>query len=129
MNIGQAAKKAGLPAKTIRYYEDIGLVKPGRDTNGYRAFVETDIHKLTFLARSRALGFSIEDCRDLLALWEDTSRASSDVRQIAQQHLTQIETKIADLQDMRDTLRVLVRDCAGNDRPDCPILNSLGDRV
>jgi len=128
MNIGQAAKKAGLPAKTIRYYEDIGLVKPGRDTNGYRAFVETDIHKLTFLARSRALGFSIEDCRDLLALWEDTSRASSDVRQIAQQHLTQIETKIVDLQDMRDTLKVLVRDCAGNDRPDCPILNSLGDR-
>lgn len=128
MNIGQAAKKAGLPAKTIRYYEDIGLVKPGRDTNGYRAFVETDIHKLTFLARARALGFSIEDCRDLLALWEDKSRASSDVRQIAQEHLTQIETKIADLQDMRDTLRVLVRDCAGNDRPDCPILNSLGDR-
>jgi Cu(I)-responsive transcriptional regulator len=128
MNIGQAAKKAGLPAKTIRYYEDIGLVKPGRDTNGYRAFVETDIHKLTFLARARALGFSIEDCRDLLALWEDKSRASSDVRQIAEEHLTQIETKIADLQDMRDTLRVLVRDCAGNDRPDCPILNSLGDR-
>lgn len=128
MNIGQAAKKAGLPAKTIRYYEDIRLVKPGRDTNGYRAFVETDIHKLTFLARARALGFSIEDCRDLLALWEDKSRASSDVRQIAQEHLTQIETKIADLQDMRDTLRVLVRDCAGNDRPDCPILNSLGDR-
>ena len=127
MNIGQAAKKAGLPAKTIRYYEDIGLVKPGRDTNGYRAFVETDIHKLTFLARARALGFSIEDCRDLLALWEDKSRASSDVRQIAQEHLTQIETKIADLQDMRDTLQVLVRDCAGNDRPDCPILNSLGD--
>jgi Cu(I)-responsive transcriptional regulator len=118
---------AGLPAKTIRYYEDIGLVKPGRDTNGYRAFVKTDIHKLTFLARARALGFSIEDCRDLLALWEDKSRASSDVRQIAQEHLTQIETKIADLQDMRDTLQVLVRDCAGNDRPDCPILNSLGD--
>jgi len=127
MNIGQAAKMAGLPAKTIRYYEDIGLVKPGRDTNGYRAFVKTDIHKLTFLARARALGFSIEDCRDLLALWEDKSRASSDVRQIAQEHLTQIETKIADLQDMRDTLQVLVRDCAGNDRPDCPILNSLGD--
>ena len=128
MNIKSVSVATGLPVKTIRYYEDIGLVKPGRDTNGYRAFVETDIHKLTFLARSRALGFSIEDCRDLLALWEDTSRASSDVRQIAQQHLTQIETKIADLQDMRDTLRVLVRDCAGNDRPDCPILNSLGDR-
>ena len=117
----------GLPAKTIRYYEDIGLVKPGRDTNGYRAFVQTDIHKLTFLARARALGFSIEDCRDLLALWEDTGRASADVRQIAQEHLARIETKIADLEDMRDTLKTLVRDCAGDDRPDCPILNRLGD--
>ncbi|SIT90901.1 Cu(I)-responsive transcriptional regulator [Yoonia rosea] len=127
MNIGDAAAKAGLPAKTIRYYEDIGLVKPRRDANGYRAFVQTDIHKLTFLARARALGFSIEDCRDLLALWEDNSRASSDVRQIAQEHLARIETKIADLEDMRDTLKTLVRDCAGDDRPDCPILNRLGD--
>ena len=127
MNIGDAAIQAGLPAKTIRYYEDIGLVKPGRDTNGYRAFAQTDIHKLTFLARARALGFSIEDCRDLLALWEDTGRASADVRQIAQEHLARIETKIADLEDMRDTLKTLVRDCAGDDRPDCPILNRLGD--
>jgi Cu(I)-responsive transcriptional regulator len=127
MNIGEAAVRAGLPAKTIRYYEDIGLVKPGRDTNGYRAFVQSDIHKLTFLARARALGFSIEDCRDLLALWEDTGRASSDVRQIAQEHLARIERKISDLEDMRDTLKTLVRDCAGDDRPDCPILNRLGD--
>lgn len=127
MNIGDAARKAGLPAKTIRYYEDIGLVKPGRDTNGYRAFVPNDIHKLAFLARARALGFSIEDCRDLLALWEDTARASADVRQIAQEHLARIETKIADLEDMRDTLKTLVRECAGDDRPDCPILNRLGD--
>jgi Cu(I)-responsive transcriptional regulator len=127
MNIGDAATKAGLPPKTIRYYEDIGLVKPGRDTNGYRAFAQTDIHKLTFLARARALGFSIEDCRDLLALWEDTGRASADVRQIAQEHLARIETKITDLEDMRDTLKTLVRDCAGDDRPDCPILNRLGD--
>ncbi|WP_342069948.1 Cu(I)-responsive transcriptional regulator [Yoonia algicola] len=127
MNIGEAATKAGLPAKTIRYYEDIGLVKPGRDTNGYRAFAQADIHKLTFLARARALGFSIEDCRDLLALWEDTGRASADVRQIAQEHLARIEAKIADLEDMRDTLKTLVRDCAGDDRPDCPILNRLGD--
>lgn len=127
MNIGDAATKAGLPAKTIRYYEDIGLVKPARDANGYRAFMQTDIHKLTFLARARALGFSIEDCRDLLALWEDSSRASSDVRRIAQEHLARIEAKIADLEDMRDTLKTLVRDCAGDDRPDCPILNRLGD--
>ncbi len=127
MNIGEAATQAGLPAKTIRYYEDIGLVKPGRDANGYRAFIASDIHKLTFLARARALGFSIEDCRDLLALWEDTGRASADVRQIAEEHLARIESKIADLGTMRDTLRVLVRDCAGDDRPDCPILQTLGN--
>jgi len=127
MNIGEAATQSGLPAKTIRYYEDIALVKPGRDTNGYRAFDEKDIHKLTFLAHARALGFSIEDCRDLLALWEDTDRASGDVRRIAQDHLKRIEAKIADLQNMRDTLTTLVRDCAGDDRPDCPILQSLSD--
>ena len=128
MNIGQAAAQAGLPSKTIRYYEDIGLVKPARDANGYRAFAANDIHKLTFLAHARALGFSIEDCRDLLALWEDTDRASAAVRRIAQDHLQQIETKIADLQNMRDTLKILVRDCAGDDRPDCPILKKLGDQ-
>lgn len=126
MNIGDAAKKAGLPAKTIRYYEDIGLVKPMRDTNGYRAFRDSDIHKLTFMARARALGFTIEDCRVLLALWEDTDRASADVRKIAKEHLEQIEIKITDLQSMRDTLSNLVQTCAGDDRPDCPILNTLG---
>lgn len=129
MNIGEAAKGAGLPAKTIRYYEDIGLVKPLRDGNGYRAFRATDVHKLRFLARARALGFTIEDCRDLLALWEDKARASSDVRQIAQDHLSVIEAKITDLQSMRDTLVDLVRECAGDQRPDCPILNRLGKDI
>ena len=126
MNIGQAAERAGLPAKTIRYYEDIALIKPQRDTNGYRAFRESDIHKLTFLGRARALGFTIEDCRNLLALWEDTDRASGDVRAIAKDHLAQIETKIRDLQNMQRTLSDLVRGCAGDDRPDCPILTQLG---
>ncbi len=125
MNIGEVAERAGLPPKTIRYYEDIGLVKPLRDTNGYRAFRESDMHKLAFLGRARALGFSIEDCRNLLALWEDQHRASADVRSIAKDHLAQIETKIADLQAMRDTLSDLVQACAGDDRPDCPILKTL----
>ena len=93
MNIGEAAERSGLPAKTIRYYEDIGLVTPLRDANGYRAFRESDTHKLTFLGRARALGFTIEDCRNLLALWEDTSRASSDVRAIAKGHLREIEER------------------------------------
>ena len=126
MNIGEAAARSGLPPKTIRYYEDIGLITPLRDSNGYRAFRESDTHKLTFLGRARALGFTIDDCRNLLALWEDTSRASADVRAIAKGHLRDIETKIADLQDMQRTLSDLVRDCAGDDRPDCPILNRLG---
>lgn len=125
MNISQAGAKAGLPAKTIRYYEDIGLVAPLRDSNGYRSFRETDVHKLAFLGRARALGFTIEDCRNLLELWEDQSRASSDVRQIAQGHLAEIEAKIAGLQEMRETLSDLVRSCAGDDRPDCPILKNL----
>ena len=126
MNIGEAAERSGLPPKTIRYYEDIGLVTPPRDANGYRAFRDSDAHKLTFLGRARALGFTIEDCRNLLALWEDTDRASADVRAIAEGHLQEIEDKIADLQAMQATLSDLVRDCAGDDRPDCPILSTLG---
>ncbi|MFT5629712.1 MAG: MerR family copper efflux transcriptional regulator [Gammaproteobacteria bacterium] len=127
MNIGEVSTRAGLPAKTIRYYEDIGLIKPLRDTNGYRAFRQQELHKLTFLARSRALGFSIEDCRNLLQLYEDQGRSSADVKAIARDHLNQIEQKISDLNDMRETLTHLVDACAGDDRPDCPILNSLGD--
>ena len=126
MHISDVATRAGLPAKTIRYYEEIGLIKPLRGANGYRAFRDSDVHKLVFLGRARALGFTIENCRALLALWEDKSRASADVRGIAKDHLAQIEAKIADLSAMRDTLSDLVRTCAGNDRPDCPILKSLG---
>lgn len=128
MNISDAATRAGLPPKTIRYYEEIGLIKPLRDANGYRAFRDSDLHKLVFLGRARALGFTIENCRALLALWEDKSRANADVRTIARDHLSQIETKIADLTAMRDTLTNLVQTCAGNSRPDCPILISLGGK-
>ena len=125
MNISQAAQATGLPAKTIRYYEEIGLVCPDRRDNGYRDFAPAEVHKLRFLARARALGFGIEDCRSLLALWEDRDRASADVRRIARNHLAEIEAKIADLSAMRDTLTELVDACAGNDRPDCPILKGL----
>lgn len=125
LTIGEAAKRADLPVKTIRYYEEIGLVQPLRDTNGYRAFRATDLHKLVFLARGRALGFSIDDCRSLLALWEDQSRASADVKLIARQHLALIDRKLAELADMRATLSNLVETCAGDDRPDCPILKGI----
>ncbi|MDO8986390.1 Cu(I)-responsive transcriptional regulator [Cypionkella sp.] len=126
MNISDVANRSGVPAKTIRYYEEIGLIKPLRDGNGYRTFRDSDMHKLAFLGRARALGFTIENCRALLALWEDKSRASADVRAIAKDHLKQIEAKITDLEAMRDTLSDLVRCCAGDQRPDCPILSSLG---
>ncbi|WP_323007488.1 Cu(I)-responsive transcriptional regulator [Pseudorhodobacter sp.] len=125
MNIKEAGKLAGLPAKTIRYYEEVGLVRPLRDSNGYRAFRENDVHKLGFLARARALGFTIEDCRVLLSLYEDKSRASADVKEIAERHLTQISDKIAALQMMHETLSHLVTCCHGDDRPDCPILADL----
>lgn len=125
MTIGEIAVRTGLPAKTIRYYEEIGLIQPRRDSNGYRVFADADAHKLAFVGRARALGFSIEDCRLLLALYEDDSRASADVKALAQEHLNQIEDKIEQLQSMRDTLKHLVRECAGDSRPDCPILKDL----
>ena len=125
MNISRASEATGLPAKTIRYYEDIGLIRPDRRANGYRDFADTEVHKLRFLARARALGFGIDDCRSLLALWEDRARASADVRRIAHAHLAEIEAKITDLTAMRDTLSHLVDTCAGDDRPDCPILKTL----
>ncbi|MDR9427708.1 MAG: Cu(I)-responsive transcriptional regulator [Salibaculum sp.] len=125
MNIKEVATRTGLPAKTIRYYEDIGLVTADRAENGYRIFERTHVHKLAFLAQARGLGFSIEDCRGLLALWEDRDRASGDVRAIAKAHLAEIEEKIAGLEEMRATLSDLVAACHGDDRPDCPILNRL----
>lgn len=127
MNIGDASDKTGLPAKTIRYYEDIGLVRPRRGENGYRTFTEKDVHKLAFLGRARALGFSIEDCRTLLALYEDASRESAEVKAIAENHLDEIDAKIRALSEMRNTLAHLVHCCAGDTRPDCPILETLGD--
>ena len=125
MNIGEAAGASGLPAKTIRYYEEIGLVTPHRSGNGYRDFSEGDAHKLAFLARARSLGFSIGDCRTLISLYEDRGRASADVRRIATGHLDEIERKIAELQSLRRTLQDLVGRCHGDDRPDCPILAGL----
>ncbi|SEM76606.1 Cu(I)-responsive transcriptional regulator [Gemmobacter aquatilis] len=125
MNIKEVAVRAGLPAKTIRYYEEIGLIRPQRQANGYRAFRESDLHKLAFLGRARGLGFSIEECRTLLALYEDKGRASADVKALAEAHLVQIGAKIAELEAMQRTLSDLVTACAGDHRPDCPILTGL----
>ncbi len=125
MNISFAAEQSALPAKTIRYYEDIGLVAPDRARNGYRDYREADIHKLRFIQRSRSLGFSIEECRQLLALYEDNSRASRDVKALAKTKLQDIETKLEQLQSMKRTLTTLVEKCHGTDRPDCPILEDI----
>ena len=125
MNISQVAQRSGVPAKTIRYYEEIGLIRPLRSANGYRVFRDQDLHKLAFVGRARALGFPIEDCRTLVALYEDDSRESAQVKAVAQDHLRAIDDKIAQLQTMRETLADLVQRCHGDDRPDCPILSDL----
>jgi Cu(I)-responsive transcriptional regulator len=125
MNISEAAHLSGLPPKTIRYYEDIALVAPARQGNGYRVYSENDIHKLRFLQRSRSLGFSVEDCRSLIALYQDKSRASADVKRIALARIEDIDRKIDELNAMRATLNDLAEHCHGDARPDCPILDDL----
>ncbi len=127
MNIGTAARKSQLPAKTIRYYEEIGLLRPARAENGYRDYGDADIHRLKFLQRARGLGFSVEECRQLLSLYGDTHRASSDVKALASAKLGQIEQKIAELQSLKKTLTHLVKTCHGDARPNCPILDELAD--
>ena len=128
MNIGQASEKSGLPAKTIRYYEDIELIKPARASNGYRDYSDEDLHRLCFLQRSRSLGFSIDECRLLLSLYANEQRASADVKEIAQKKISLIEQKIKELNSLKSTLKLLVKNCHGDQRPDCPILDDLARR-
>jgi len=126
MNIGQAATRSGLSAKMIRYYESIGLLSPAHRTDsGYRIYQAPDLHTLTFIKRSRDLGFSLEEVARLLTLWQDRNRASADVKQLARDHVTDLNRRIAELSALRDTLQDLVSHCNGNDRPDCPILKDL----
>lgn len=126
MNIGQAAERSGIPAKTIRYYESIGLIPPaGRTDSGYRDYGERDVETLRFIHRARSLGFSVKDVGDLLALWRDRGRASADVRAIALDHVRDVERRIDELDSIRRTLLGLIDCCHGDDRPDCPILENL----
>lgn len=128
MNIGEASRLSGLPAKTIRYYESIGLVAPSaRRHNGYRDYNRQDVHLLQFVARARSLGFSVENCRDLLNLYRDQRRASGDVRALALTRIADMERKIRELQTMKKALEHLVARCHGDGRPDCPILADLAD--
>jgi len=126
MNIGQAAKKSGLTAKMIRYYESIGLLpEAGRSDSGYRQYSEQDLHSLAFIRRSRDLGFSLEEVGRLLTLWLDRGRASADVKALANAHIDELNQRIAELVGLRDTLQELVDHCQGDHRPDCPILKDL----
>ncbi len=128
MQIGQAAEASGVSAKMIRHYESIGLISAGeRRTNNYRDYDARDVHELRFIRSARDLGFSLDEIRALLGLWRDRSRMSADVRALASRHLDDIERKIRDLQGLAGTLRHLVETCHGDARPDCPILESLGD--
>lgn len=125
MNIGEASKQSKLPAKTIRFYEDIKLIVPVRAENGYRAYSEFDVHRLRFVQRARSLGFSIEECRLLLSLYHDKDRASADVKAIASAKIAEINEKQRELRSLKKTLTNLVENCHGNNKPDCPIIDGL----
>ena len=126
MQIGDAARQSGVPAKTIRYYEEVGLIEPARrSAGGYRVYGEREVQTLRFIQRARSLGFPVGDVAGLLALWRDRARHSAQVKALAERHLGEIDRKIAELQGMRDTLEHLVARCHGNERPECPILADL----
>lgn len=126
MNIGEAARESGVTAKMIRYYESVGLLAPkARTQSGYRVYGTDEIHTLRFIRQARRLGFLVDDIRKLLALWQDHSRASAEVKAIALEHVSELERRIAELTDMRDTLAHLAEHCHGDARPDCPILEQL----
>ena len=125
MNIGHVSSISGLPTKTIRYYEDIELVKPARSQNGYRNYSKAEADTLIFLKRARELGFTIDECRSLLSLYQDKNRASADVKSLALEKVTQIEERIRELKNLSATLTHLAENCQGNNRPDCPILDEL----
>jgi Cu(I)-responsive transcriptional regulator len=127
MNISQAATESLLPAKTIRYYEEIDLVTPARRDNGYREFSSTDIQQLKFIQRSRRLGFSVEECRSLLMLYRDKHRASSDVKAIAREKIADINQRISELQSLSSRLQSLVEACPGDTSAACPIIDGLAD--
>lgn len=126
MNIGEAAKASGVSAKMIRYYEETGLIPPAkRRESGYRTYSDQDVHTLRFIRRARDLGFSVERIAELLSLWQDRSRRSSDVKRLALSHVEDLRHKIRSLESMAQTLETLAACCQGDDRPDCPILADL----
>lgn len=126
MNIGKASLATGVSAKMIRYYETVGLIRPSERTeSNYRDFSERDLNDLRFIRRARSLGFSVEEIGRLLSLWRDRNRPSREVKALAEKHVADLDSRIKEMQAMADTLRNLSHCCAGDDRPDCPILSDL----
>lgn len=129
MNIGQASRATGVSAKMIRHYEEIGLLAPAqRSFSGYRQFSEADLHSLRFIRQARQLGFGMARIRTLLDLWRDRSRSSSEVKALAQLHIAELDSRIAELRAMRSSLAELAEACHGDERPDCPILDGLAGK-
>lgn len=130
LNIGLVAEATGLPAKTIRYYESIGLVEPARRSTGnYRVYDVRDVTTLRFIERARRLGFSLKEVSELLTLWRDRHRASADVRRLAEAQIRRVDARLSELQDMRRSLQHLMNRCHGDERPDCPILDELAGKA
>ena len=126
MNIGQAAKISGLTVKTVRYYDNIGLVKAYQNSdNQYRVYSKDDIAKLQFIGRARRFGFGIDECRELLSLYQDKNRPSREVKELTLEKLAKIDNKLDELRNLRNQLYHLSKSCSGDDRPDCPILDAL----
>jgi MerR family copper efflux transcriptional regulator len=126
MNIGQAAQDSGVSAKMIRHYEGVSLLPPAsRTDSGYRQYGDNDVHTLRFIRRSRDLGFSIDQIRELLGLWQDRRRPSRQVKALAKAHIQELDHKLVELQAMKSALEHLVHCCTGDDRPECPIIETL----
>ena len=130
MRIGEAASRSGMAAKTIRFYEEAGLIAPApRRASGYREFGDDDVRRLRFIHRARSLGFGLDEVGRLLSLWSDRERASADVKGLALEHVARVEAKMAELRSMRDAILHLAERCHGDDRPDCPILDELAGKA
>ena len=126
MNIGEAASAAGVSAKMIRHYEQIGLLPAAeRSEAGYRLYGGREVSVLRFIRQSRRLGFSVAQIAELIGLWSDSQRSSREVKAVAQRHLADLEEKRREIEQMMDGLSVLVKACHGNDQPHCAILDTL----
>lgn len=126
VTIGEAAVRAGVSAKTIRFYEEAGIIKPAaRGSNRYRGYSEADVRTLSFVRRARALGFSLRDVASLLELYSNDRRASRDVKRLALKHVVELDRKLEELTAIRNTIAELAKRCNGNDRPECPIIDEL----